>query len=363
MAGLLKRANAGFNGLLGRLVPNNDYGGLLTPDEAMEARRQGGLVAGASLLGSAGPQTMPTSFGQALGHAITGGTAARDQYGDQALARSMIPYRQAMMAAQIQAMQQQPQEARTPTDIAAMQALGYPLTQEGFAAYNAAKSGGGGAGATRIGESPLGKMFADLDIAEESGDVEAARALRKAIELETNPDDESTPVVNFDDLRNVRNDVIKNSEKFLDAQDAYGTLKSAAEQVSPAGDFSLTYSFFRLQDPGSRVTESEFTSMGRAGSLPDRFQAAFNQTFNGKLLDADMRADFLKTGDRQYSNYLNQHNRVLEDAREFATRHEFDVADIVPSYLQPGLSSSGGQPSDPIEYDLDPATGRLVPRK
>jgi hypothetical protein len=362
MAGLLKRANAGFNGLLGRLVPNNDYGGLLTPDEAMEARRQGGLVAGASLLGSAGPQTMPTSFGQALGHAVTGGTAARDQYGDQALARSMIPYRQAMMAAQIQAMQQ-PEGARTPTDIAAMQALGYPLTQEGFAAYNAAKSGGGGADAPRLGESPIGKLWADYDIAVESGDTEKAKSIKAAIELETNPDDESTPLVNFDDLRNVRNDVIKNSEKFLDAQDAYGTLKSAAEQVSPAGDFSLTYSFFRLQDPGSRVTESEFTSMGRAGSLPDRFQAAFNQTFNGKLLDADMRADFLKTGDRQYSNYLNQHNRVLEDAREFATRHDFDVADIVPSYLQPGVSSGVGQPTGPVEYDYDPATRRALPRR
>jgi hypothetical protein len=197
----------------------------------------------------------------------------------------------------------------------------------------------------------------------ESGDAEKAKSLKAAIELETNPDDDATPIVNFDDLRNVRNDVIKNSEKFLDAQDAYGTLKSAAEQVSPAGDFSLTYSFFRLQDPGSRVTESEFTSMGRAGSLPDRFQAAFNQTFNGKLLDADMRADFLKTGDRQYSNYLNQHNRVLEDAREFATRHEFDVADIVPSYLQPGLNSSGSQANGPVEYDYDPATRRLVPRR
>jgi hypothetical protein len=326
MAGLLKRANAGFNGLLGRLVPNNDYGGLLTPDEAMEARRQGGLVAGASLLGSAGPQTMPTSFGQALGHAITGGTAARDQYGDQALARSMIPYRQAMMAAQIQAMQQQPQQ--DPETIREMQRLGFPLTPEGFAEYQAA---GKPAGATRgLGESPLGKLWADYDMALESGDAEKAKSLKAAIELETAPEDDDSPGVNFDDLRAMRNDVIANSEVYLEAQNANNGLQSAATQKTPAGDYALIYSFVRLQDPGGRVTESEFETSGRAGSLPDRAQAAYNRLINGKMLDDDMRADFLNTGTRQYNNHLKQHQRVLEDARGFATRHGFEVVDIVP---------------------------------
>jgi len=86
--------------------------------------------------------------------------------------------------------------------------------------------------ARRIGESPLGKLFADLDIAEQDGNDVAVEALQTAIKQEIAPEEDGGPEINFDDVRAVRNDVIKNSEKFLEAQDAFSTLKSAAEQAA-----------------------------------------------------------------------------------------------------------------------------------
>src|SRR5690606_5425715 len=108
----------------------------------------------------------------------------------------------------------------------------------------------------------------------------------------------------LNEIRQIRNDVLRESATFLDAQGSFERLQSAAEQETPAGDLSLIYQFFRLQDPGSRVTESEFETAGRAGSLPSRIQAAFNRVITGKTLEASQRRDFFETARRQYDSYL-----------------------------------------------------------
>lgn len=185
----------------------------------------------------------------------------------------------------------------------------------------------------QIGESPLGKLFADLEVAEQSGNVPAAQALSAAIQAELQQLGDDAP--KFSDIRQVRNDVIRESQLFLDAQGAYERLRAVAEQESPAGDLSLIYSFFRLSDPGSRVTESEFETAGRAGSLPTRIQLAFNRVIAGDSLAPSQRKDFLEAAERQYRSYLRQQQRLIDDAREFAERHGLDPEDVVPGSVIP----------------------------
>lgn len=67
-----------FQGLLDRMVPQDNYGGLLTPQDQRAAANAYRAQLGASLLSAAGPQRMPVSLGQALGAAMPQAAQARD---------------------------------------------------------------------------------------------------------------------------------------------------------------------------------------------------------------------------------------------------------------------------------------------
>jgi hypothetical protein len=109
---------------------------MLTPQEqAADQQRRRMAIAG-TLLQASGPRPQGTSSPLgAFGEAMQAGAQAGDQFTDQAL-------KMRMFAAQMAQAQQGTQD---PSDIRAMQSLGFPLTQEGFAAYNAAKGSPAGA--------------------------------------------------------------------------------------------------------------------------------------------------------------------------------------------------------------------------
>jgi hypothetical protein len=67
-----------FNGLLDRMVPQDNYGGLLSPQDQRAAANAYRAQLGAGLLSAAGPQRMPVSLGQALGAAMPQAAQARD---------------------------------------------------------------------------------------------------------------------------------------------------------------------------------------------------------------------------------------------------------------------------------------------
>lgn len=86
----LKAANQRFNGLLGGIVPQNDAGGLLGFEDADQARRQGQLALGASLLQASGPSLTPSTFGSNLGGALMNAQVAQNQGLDSALQRQLL---------------------------------------------------------------------------------------------------------------------------------------------------------------------------------------------------------------------------------------------------------------------------------
>jgi hypothetical protein len=80
----------GLNQVLRGLVPSNNAGGFIDPQEALAAQRQGQLGLGAGLLGAAGPNRMPVSFGQALSAASLQSNAMQNSAIDSAMKRQLL---------------------------------------------------------------------------------------------------------------------------------------------------------------------------------------------------------------------------------------------------------------------------------
>jgi hypothetical protein len=80
----------GLNQVLRGLVPSNNAGGFIDPQEALAAQRQGQLGLGAGLLGAAGPNRMPVSFGQALSAASLQSNAMQNSAIDDAMKRRLV---------------------------------------------------------------------------------------------------------------------------------------------------------------------------------------------------------------------------------------------------------------------------------
>jgi hypothetical protein len=79
-----------FQGLLDRMVPQDNYGGLLSPQDQHAAAQAYRAQLGAGLLSAAGPQRMPVSLGQALGAAMPQAAAARDYRAETGIRNDQI---------------------------------------------------------------------------------------------------------------------------------------------------------------------------------------------------------------------------------------------------------------------------------
>src|SRR5688500_13045087 len=79
-----------MNGLLDRMVPQENYGGLLSPADQHAATQAYRAQLASSLLSAAGPQRMPGSLGQALGVAVPQAMQARDQRAEVGLRNEQL---------------------------------------------------------------------------------------------------------------------------------------------------------------------------------------------------------------------------------------------------------------------------------
>jgi hypothetical protein len=124
----LQKASGGFNNVMGRLSGPDDPN--LNAQENDARKQQAQMARIGQLLQGAAPRPKGTGSPLAdFGSAMMAGQQAGNQFSADAL-------RAQLMKAQIAQAQQQ-QGPQDPSDIRAMQALGYPLTPEGFKQYNA----------------------------------------------------------------------------------------------------------------------------------------------------------------------------------------------------------------------------------
>lgn len=187
-------------------------------------------------------------------------------------------------------------------------------------------------------QSPIGKMLDDMAAYESKGDQFSANILRTVIdkELAAATGDE----VNFDDMRNVRNDFIKVNAPFMEQQKSFQSLQAAANDPSPAGDLAIAYGFLKILDPGSIVREGEVQLTADAGSLAQRVAGDFKRVFSGERLTDGQREDFILQAGKQFKTAEAQYMRSLNDARDFATRHGLQFEDIVPEQFR--TTGTGG---------------------
>jgi hypothetical protein len=124
----LQKASGGFNNVMGRLSGPDDPNLNAQENDARKQQAQMAMIG--QLLQGAAPRPKGTGSPLAdFGSAMMAGQQAGNQFSADAL-------RAQLMKAQIAQAQQQ-QGPQDPSDIRAMQALGYPLTPEGFKQYNA----------------------------------------------------------------------------------------------------------------------------------------------------------------------------------------------------------------------------------
>lgn len=178
-------------------------------------------------------------------------------------------------------------------------------------------------------QTDIGKLFADLELAERQGNAEAATAIRSSIQSSLGDD------VDFDDIRATRNDLIRNSSEFLEQQRGFQSVQAAAAQPSPANDLAMLFGVMKILDPGSIVREGEVELTEGAGSLAQRVAAQFTRVFHGERLTSDQRQDFVNLANQQFEKVVTQQQRLIEDARSFAERHRFRIEDVVPEFVIP----------------------------
>ena len=198
-----------------------------------------------------------------------------------------------------------------------------------------------------------GKLFQDLELAEQQGNFKAARALRDEIERGT------SPTAKFGDIRSARNDVIRNSQDFVDARAGFERVESGFSASNAVGDLAGIFGFMKVLDPGSTVREGEFSNAENAGGVPDRIRAAYNRLLTGERLTPEQRVQFRTQARSQFSNVTKSQNRLIDDARKFAERNGLRISDVVPEFVIPtelpqlpasnGPNRSTSQPLTPTE--------------
>jgi hypothetical protein len=371
-----------FNGLLDRMVPQDNYGGLLSPQDQRAAANAYRAQLASGLLSAAGPQRMPVSLGQAIGSAMPQAAQARDYRAETGIRneqlrrqidnenkqnaalgkmRGLIPslvgeesapmYQAAFDVSPSGVMSQlfaQPQGYQSPTgnlmedrqlavrrgDAATVEAIDAQLAPEG---------------ADEDGyESELGKLLADRERAAIRGDTRGVAAIDKKI-----AGGEEGPV-SFTEVRGIRNDVIKNSADFLLRQNGYNSLMAAVADPGPATDVALAFGVMQILDPGSIVRENEVQMTANAGSLAQRMGADINKALKGEGFTDVMRADFAEMAFGQYEVAQAQQERLIDDAIAFAGRHKLDPTDVVPEYLRPT------RPQPPAAANSGPSAGARV---
>lgn len=282
----------------------------LSPEEQASVSNQRRQALAASLLQSAAPRPVGTgNFLGDLGAALNAGNAVQSNAANDALRARLLQSQLRLNNAQ--------------------------------ALHYAQPSGGAGAA------SPIGKLYEDLQQAQARGDTAQAASIQSMITRELGSR------VDFQQLVNVRNDVVQSSKPYLEAQQGFNRVQVGAKSATAAGDMALIFGYMKTLDPTSTVREGEAASVQNAGNIPDRIIGLYNSILKGQRLSPDQRADFLAQAQAQFGKIIGQQKRVLSDATDFAKRHELDVQDIVPGYVVPTVDYSTATGQSP-EASSDP---------
>ena len=136
----------------------------------------------------------------------------------------------------------------------------------------------------------------------------------KAIQSEVGSKTPTTNIINPKDTFKLEADLrgeFKDATKdFRTVRDAYQKIENALE--TGAGDIAVVYAFAKLNDPTSVVRESEFETVARAGSLPQRVQNFANLALEGKM-NPQLRENLRQQARAMYLAKQQEANRSMSE--------------------------------------------------
>ena len=135
---------------------------------------------------------------------------------------------------------------------------------------------------------------AQLDISRQELDVKRAAAAAAA-----------GKAVGFENETKLRKEYDKSSEDFKEAKLGFEKVQNAAA-ADPSGpnDLALIFGYMKVLDPGSVVREGEFANAENTAGIPGRVRNAYNKVREGQRLNAEQRANFIKSARTQFAPYI-----------------------------------------------------------
>tara|TARA_R110002167_G_scaffold301128_8_gene505390 strand:- start:184 stop:3507 length:3324 start_codon:yes stop_codon:yes gene_type:complete len=116
-----------------------------------------------------------------------------------------------------------------------------------------------------------------------------------------------------------------------DKQGFMENLVSNAGENTGAGDLSFIFQYMKMLDPRSVVREGEFETAKKTGGLPASVWAAYEGIKNGRLLSAQVKADFLSAASKMYMQEISNYNAELGTYRDIATSNGLNSELAIPS--------------------------------
>lgn len=132
-------------------------------------------------------------------------------------------------------------------------------------------------------------------------------------------------------LRKERNQ-LPTTKSTQEVSAAYNKIKSAAKNVSAAGDLSLIFAYMKMLDPSSTVREGEYANASNAGGVDDKAISAYNRAINGQTLSDSQRRDFVGQARGVYESQLNQQKKIDADFERLAKSKGIDPKDVIINF-------------------------------
>lgn len=119
----------------------------------------------------------------------------------------------------------------------------------------------------------------------------------------------------FSDFDNVRGDLMRESQNFVRARDAWQGAQALIENPSPTNDIALIYKMANINDPGAIVTEGDVQVLQSTGGINDTMAQLYNSVIKGEAeLSDGQRQDLINTID---TLYREQRNGQIDRNAEF----------------------------------------------
>ena len=177
------------------------------------------------------------------------------------------------------------------------------------------------------------KTLLDLNNYDEKTFLEFQKQRREIEKLEydlANPPKDWSQIKVQAEMRNKWN-LSPMSVNMRDKQGFMENLVSNAAENTGAGDLSFIFQYMKMLDPRSVVREGEFETAKRTGGIPASVWAAYEGIKNGRLLSAQVKADFLSAASKMYMQEVSNYNAELGTYRDIATANGLAPELAIPS--------------------------------